>query len=162
MAALTADVHIPHKGTPTKIELPATGADTFYAGALVWLDVSNNTGQVQVASIAAGDVVVGICAEQTVTTAAADLVPIYVDGVWALAVSATAATDVGAYACFDIDGTATDNEADAVNSADITLAANDVLLGTIIGQNQEETGRWWVKFTPGALYSTTLGWVNPI
>lgn len=164
MAALAADVHIPHKGNieDWKISLPATGADTFYAGALAFIDVSNNTGQIQVASLAAGDVLAGIVAKQTVTTAAADLVEIYVGGLWALAVGGVAATDVGAFAVADVDGTLTDNEADLVASVDITIAANDILVGPIIGQNQEETGRWWVRLTPGYIYSATLGWVQAI
>lgn len=167
MAALSADVHIPHKGTPTKISLPATGADTFYAGALVFIDVSNNTGQVQVASLAATDVLAGICAKQVTTTAAGDLVEVYIDGVHALPLSAVAATDVGSFAVCDINGTWTDNPADVVAAVDITLATNDVLVGPIIGQNTDETDKWWVRLTPGYVYDLALGtggigWHNPI
>ena len=67
MAALTADVHIPHLGTPTKIAVKAVGADTFFAGALVFADGTNGKAQVVPA---ATDAFLGICAKQVVAAAA--------------------------------------------------------------------------------------------
>jgi len=163
MAALTADVHIPHLGpSPDKLSFPATGADTFFAGALVWLDISNNTGQVQVASIADGDIIAGICAKQVTTTAAGDLVELYINGTWALAVGSMVATDIGSAVVSDISGTITDNEADLVAAVDITIGAGDVLVGLSKAINTEETTRIWTELNLGWRYSATLGWVEPI
>jgi hypothetical protein len=157
MAALTADVHIPHLGTPTKIAVKAVAADTFYAGALVFAD--GTTGKAQVVP-AATDSFLGICAAQVVATAADDLVEIYVDGIWALAFTGVAEVDVGQTVVVDMSGGAlSDNEADLVSAADATIVAGDILIGKCIGINQEDTSRGWVQLHTPSGIANVLGWL---
>jgi hypothetical protein len=157
MAALTADVHIPHKGTPTKLSVKAVGADTFFAGALVYADATSGKAQAVPAS---GDFFIGICAKQVVAAAADALVDIYVDGLWALAYGSAAEGDQGEAIVIDVvGGTLSDNEADLVTGTAATLAANDILIGKMLAMNYEETSRAWVQLMPGWIYSATLGWV---
>ncbi len=158
MAALTADVHIPHLGTPTKLSVKAIGADTFFAGALVFADSANGKAQVVPAS---GDAFLGICATQVIATAADDLVEIYIDGCHALAFAGAAEADVGNVVVIDIGGgTLTDNEADVVSAADATVAAADILIGKCIGLNRDEVTRGWVQLhlTSGIATSAGIGW----
>jgi len=158
MAAMTADGLMPHKGTPTKLTVKAITGDVFYKNALVYADAT--TGKAQVSVPAAGDVFIGICAEQVTTTAQNDPVDIYIDGVFAMAIETPAEGDVGDTAVVDIsDAGRTDNQTDAMTGTDATLAANDILLGKILAIDAEETGRAWVQIEPGWIYSTTLGWV---
>ncbi len=154
MAALTADVHIPHKGNldQYKIALPAVGADTFYAGAILYAD--ETSGKVQTTP-AAGDSFVGICAKQVVAAAADDLVEVYVGGVWALAYASAAEGDQGDVVVSDTSGTKSDNEADLVTLALAAFATDDVLIGKMIGMHQEETTRAWVILQPGFLWDDT-------
>lgn len=129
MASLTADAHVPHFGSPTCVDIPCTAADTFYAGAIVFADDDN--GKAQVGSLNAADNFLGICARQTVTAAADELVPVFVDGVHGFKISGTTAADIGHIAVMD-SSAITDNPDDLVAAADITEAANDTLLGTIV------------------------------
>lgn len=139
MAALTADVQIPALGaTAVKLALPAVGADTFYAGALVYADATNGKCQV---TMAAGDRFLGICAKQKVVAAADELVDVYVDGIFLLPFNGAAVDDVGEKVWMDTD-VATDNPADLLPDADITLAANDVLIGKCLGLSGSSG---WVK-----------------
>jgi hypothetical protein len=156
MAALTADVHIPHLGTPTKIKVKAVGADTFYAGALVFADGTNGKAQVVPA---ATDSFLGICAKQVVVSAADELVEIYVDGIWALAFTGVAEVDVGQTVVVDMTGTLSDNEADLVSAADATIVAGDILIGKCIGINEEETTRGWVMLHTPSGVANVLGWL---
>ena len=156
MAALTADVHIPHLGTPTKLSVKAVGADTFFAGALVFAD--GTTGKAQVVP-AATDSFLGICAAQVIATAADDLVEVYVDGIHALAFTGVAEVDVGQTVVVDMSGTLSDNEADLVSAADATIVAGDVLVGKCLGINREETTRGWVQLHTGSGVANALGWL---
>lgn len=150
--ALTADVHIPHKGTPTKVAIPAIGADTFFAGALVYADDAN--GKVQ-AVPAAGDVFLGIVAKQVVATAANDLVEVYVDGIHALAYGSAAEGDQSASICLNIGTTQSDDEGD-MSALDLAgLATDDILIGKMIAMNAEETSRAWVRLIPGFKWEDT-------
>ncbi len=155
MAALTADVHIPHLGTPTKISLKAIGADTFYAGALLFADGTN--GKLQ-AVPAATDSFIGICAKQKVVTAADELVEVYVDGIHALAFTGVAEVDVGQTVVVNMDGTLSDNETDLESAADATIVAGDILIGKCIGINREETTRGWVMLHVPSGVANVLGW----
>ena len=155
MAALEADVHIPHLGTPTKISVKAIGADTFFAGALVFADGTNGKAQVVPA---ATDSFLGICAKQVVATAADDLVEIYVDGIHALAFTGVAEADVGQTVVVDMTGTLSDNETDLVSAADATIVAGDILVGKCIGINAEETTRGWVMLHTPSGVANVLGW----
>jgi len=163
MAALANDAQVSQLGSSAvKITLPCVKADTFYSGAVVWLDVSGDTGQVQVDSIAAGDRIAGICAKQQTTTAAADEVEIYVGGIWEMPCAAgVTATDVGYWLVHDIGATQTDNPADLVASVDASngLEANDACMGLILGL--PSTARVIVNcgVLQGSIYSATLGWV---
>ncbi len=157
MAALTADVHIPHLGTPTKLSVKAIGADTFFAGALVFADSANGKAQVVPAT---GDAFLGICAKQVVA-ATDDLVEIYIDGTHAIAFAGAAEADVGNVVVIDIGGgTLTDNEADVVSAADATVAAADILIGKCVGLNADEPARGWVQLhvTSGIATSAAIGW----
>lgn len=156
MAVLDADVHIPHKGTPTKMAMPCAGADIFYAGALLYADAAD--GLVQ-ALPAAGDVFAGICAKQVTTTAANDLVEVYVDGIHALAYASAAEGDQMDHIVIVALGTLSDNEADAQVVLTGALAGNDIRIGKMRGMNQQDTSRAWIELHPGEVWSLTLGWV---
>ena len=92
MGALTADVHISHRGVAKKITVKAIGADTFFAGSLVFADKDNGKAQLLPAS---GDHFLGICTKQVIATAADDLVEIYSHGEFALSFIGAAEADVG-------------------------------------------------------------------
>jgi hypothetical protein len=158
MAALSADVDLPHKGdlSEHKISVKSITADTFYKGALVFADATN--GKAQVSTPAAGDVFLGICAKQVVAETD-DLVDIYTGGLWAIPFVGAAEGDVGDVCIVDVGTTPTDNPAETVTGADATLAANDLLIGKIIAIDIEEITSGWVQLRPGWLYSATLGWV---
>ena len=158
--ALTADIHIPHLGTPTKLKVKAIGADTFFAGALVFAD--GTSGKAQVVP-AATDSFLGICAKQVVATAADQLVEIYVDGIWALAFAGVAEADVGQVVIVDMDGGAlSDDEGDLVAAADSAgnePVAGDILIGKCVGINEEETTRGWVMLHTPSGIANVLGWL---
>jgi len=161
MAALTAAVDLQHKGNleKWKLSVKCVGADTFYAGALVYGDATNGKCQ---AVPAAGDVLLGICAKTTTTTAANQLVPIYTGGLWAMACTvAVVEGDVGDVLIMDISAAQTDNPADCVTGAAATLADNDILVGKILAVDANDATRCWVMLTPGYIYDATgvLGWV---
>jgi hypothetical protein len=143
MAALAADAHHPHKGNleDFKLAVKAVGADTFYAGALVFGDASNGKAQVTCAS---GDTFLGICARQVVATAADDLVEIYTAGLWLLPVTGAAEGDVGELVCVDISANS-DNPADLLVFADLTPATNDLAIGEVKAIDIAETTKAWVQ-----------------
>lgn len=134
MAILIADtiVNVLTEGA-VKVSIPCTGPDTFYKGAIVWTDTSGGTGLAQVGSLASGDRILGICAENITTTAANDLVTVYVRGLFQCpAMTNVTGADIGDFAVMDASGTITDNPADLVASGDITLDDNDAVLGRIV------------------------------
>ena len=156
MAVLSADVHIPNLGTPTKLTVNAiAGGDTFYKGALVFADATLGLAQVLPA---ASDKFLGVCAKQVVA-AAGDPVEIYVDGIWAFAISGLAATDVGDAVIMDADGTLSDNEADLVGATGATVAVTDILIGKCLGITTEETTRGWTMLHHGGGVANVLGWL---
>lgn len=154
MAILAADSTVSMYGEGLKVPMPCTGADIFYKGAIVWSDTSGGTGLAQVGSLAAGDRVLGICAEQTTTTAAGDLVPVYIFGAFEFpAMTNVTGADVGDWCVFDVSASITDNPADCVASGDITLAVNDAVVGKIVSYVNSraivQLGNW-----TGAIYGT--------
>lgn len=160
MAALTGDANVNFEGTPKKTTMYAAAAYTFRKGSLVWVDRTSGgatVGYVQNTSIAAGDRILGICAEAVTTTAIGDPVSVYVDGVFSLPKAAgTTAADVGDYLIHDISATQTDNPADCVAGVDATVAANDVMVGRIL---RIENGQVVIDLKPGAIYDALIGWV---
>jgi hypothetical protein len=135
MAVLAGDTLFQQIGAVVKMSLPCSGADTFYRGAVVWCDLTSGgatVGQVQCASIAAGDRVAGIIPYQQTTAAAGDLVEFIIQGLVVLPVgSNVAAADTLSLLLHDISATQTDNPADCVSSLDTTEAANDCIVGRI-------------------------------
>lgn len=139
MSALTADLHLDHKGDPEIIELPAAGADTFFKGAVAVVDTA---GRVQVAGHAAGDRFAGIVVERCVAAAQGDLVKIARGGVWKLPVTGGAITDQESLIHVDISG-ASDNPADLlVEGAGGLESGVDPAMGTCV--KFEATGSLWV------------------
>ncbi len=156
MAALTADVQISHRGPAKKITVKAIGADTFFAGAMVFADGANGKAQVVPA---ATDHFLGICVKQVVATAANDLVEIYSEGEFALAFIGAAEADVGDAVVIDMNGTLSDNQTDIVSAIDATVAAGDILVGRCSGLNEEETSLGWVELHKGGGVANVLGWL---
>ena len=156
MAALTADVHHPRRGNVKKITVKAIGADTFFAGALVFADASLGKAQVVPAS---ADHFLGICVQQVVATAADDLVEIYSEGEFALAFAGAAEADVGDAVVIDVSGTKTDNAEDIVSAADATVAAGDILVGRCVSLNEDQTSLGWIELHKGGGVANLLGWL---
>lgn len=139
MAALTADVHLAHKGDPKIIELPAAGADTFYVGAVA---VADTGGRVQVAGHASGDRFVGIVTEQKVATAQGDLVKIATGGTWLLPVAGGAITDQESTIYVDISA-ASDNPADLLVEGGAVESGVDPAMG--VCTKFEASASLWVN-----------------
>ena len=153
MAVLANDLHVAHMsegvGAPCLMTVKAVGADTFFAGALVYLDSS--TGKAQVVP-ETGDRFYGICAKQVVATAADDRVDVYVGGIWLLPVVGAEEDDCGELICSDISAP-TDNPADLVSFGDLTPATNDIAIGRAISLDFDQTDHLWVALFPvGELY----------
>lgn len=128
MAALAADINVSSLGTPLKAEFSCNAADTHYQGSIVYVDTA---GGAQVTA-AAGDRVVGISTTKQVTTAAGQLIEVYINGLfWVPLGTNIAAADEGERLVSD-GPTNSDNFADMVAAGDITLAANDACVGRII------------------------------
>lgn len=161
MAALSADLVLNYQGRqPTKIPVPAIGADTFYKGALVFTDGTNGKAQAVPAS---GDMFIGICAEQVVAAAADDIVEVYCDGVWLLPYTTPVQADVGGMCKVDMGGTLSDNIADCLGPA-TAAAANDIAIGVIlaVGTSFESTVGW-VKLMPCLSFDGAIagsGWTT--
>ena len=159
MAALTGSVDLQHKGNldKWKLSVKAVGADTFYAGALVYGDATN--GKAQAVPVAT-DYLLGICAKTKVVTAADQMVEIYTGGLWAIPCTvAIVEGDVGDVLIMNIGTTQSDNPADLVTGTAATTGANDPLFGKILAVDATDVTRCWAMLTPGWIYSTTLGWV---
>jgi len=167
MAALTTAVHHEHKGNldKWKIGVKAIGADTFYAGALVYADVTSGKAQVTAATggnWADTDKFIGICAKTTVVTAADQLVEIYTGGLWSFLCDTTPVEgDVGDVLCMEADTLLTDNPADLATGAAAGLDDGDPLIGKIIAIDARDSNYCWVAIDPGWNYEATgvLGWV---
>ncbi len=127
MAAMSADVNVETQGNIETFGFSANAADTFFRGAVVWID----TGGGAQATAAAGDVPVGIILKNQVIASAGDEVEVMIRGLVGLPTS-LAVTDEGGRIGFDA-GTLTDNvDADAVMISGLTLADNDVILGRLL------------------------------
>ena len=154
MAALAADVNVSFIGSYKSVPLSANAADTYYKGAIVYIDTG---GGVQVTA-AAGDRPVGIVPYKQVITAAAQSVEVVVDAlVWLPVGTNIAAADEGDYLVND-GPTDTDNPADLVAGLDITAAANDAVVGKIL---KVTSTQMLVSIHPsftGHLYVATAGW----
>lgn len=148
MAELTADKHYAHLGTPTIFAFSANGADTFYAGALLFADTAGGVQAVP----AAGDHFVGIVTKQQIITAAGQLVEAYIDGYHHIPYTGAAAADEGEALYMDVTGTLSDNTADLVVGG--TAAANDILIGRVF---RVESGKAWTRLEPNKLFTAT-GW----
>lgn len=110
------------------ISVPCTAADIFYAGAIVWALAAGKFG----VAPAAGDRAVGICCKQVTTTAADQLVDIYIDGVFEFpTLASVTVADTGSGIIMPASGP-TDNPADCVSVEDATLAVNDCYIGRIV------------------------------
>jgi len=130
MAALSADVRCRIVGNNYIVDgFSANAADTFYKGAVVWIDAA---GGVQ-ATVADGDRILGISPKQQVIAAAGDLVEVVVFGlVWLPVGTNITAADEGSVCCNDASASQTDNPADLYAASAITLeAAKDSALGVI-------------------------------
>ncbi len=156
MSALSADVHHPRRGRTKKIVVKAIGADTFFAGALVFADSANGKAQVVPAD---SDHFLGVCVKQVVATAADDLVEIYSEGEFAFAFAGAAEVDVGNAVVIDVSGAKTDNPEDIVSAADATIVAGDILVGRCSGLNEEQTSLGWVELHKGSGVANLLGWL---
>lgn len=153
MAALSADILARPQGSVHMRSGLANAADTYYRGAIVYIDTG---GGVQVTA-AAGDRPIGICTRKQVVSAG-DRVEFVWFGVIRLPLgSGIAAADEGDLLVND-GPTDTDNPADMVAAGDITPAANDACIGKIleVGSNYMD-----IAITPGLtgmLYVATVGW----
>ena len=131
--ALTADANFSSIGTPLKAPFSCNAADTFYQGAIVFTDAG---GGVQVTHAATLDRVLGISPKQQVTTAAADIVEVYVKGTfWVPVGSNISAADEGDMLMLDASETSTDDFADTVAMMDTgtyTAAIHDSVVGQIL------------------------------
>lgn len=127
MAALSADAPVTTGANTRLMKLPCTGADTFYAGAVVVYDLSG--GFVQVPTGGAADEIAGIVAEQVTTTAEGDDVLVYTEGEFLLPVDSAAQGDVGDLVFRDISAN-TDNPADLLAAG--AAATADIAIGRAI------------------------------
>jgi hypothetical protein len=133
MAALAADTNGSIVGTPVIAKFSANAADTFYRGAIVYIDTA---GGAQV-TYATGDRPLGISPKNQVIAAAADEVEVLIEGlVWLPVGAAVAAADEGELLIADVSATPTDNPADMVSFGDTVasdvLADNDAVVGRIL------------------------------
>jgi len=132
MALLAADVHIPVlAGSGVKLGIPAVGADTFFAGALIAGDQTNGKCQVMGSPASTdGDTFLGICAKQKVVAAADELVEVYISGIFLIPFTGAVVTDVGQRLFMDLD-VDTDNPGDTLIEAEITVADGDFYIGNV-------------------------------
>lgn len=131
MANVTTVKPIKYYGTPNKVDVPVNAAATYYAGQLVFSDVASTESGYAVQTPASTDTFIGVCAETITVTAQGDLIPVYVAGIFGFKISGTTAADIGDVACIDASGI-TNNPDDVVAQTDITEAANDQIIGTIV------------------------------
>ena len=143
MAVLAADINISAVGNTRNTQFSANGADTYYKGAVVFID----TGGGLQALPAAGDRCAGVIPYQQTVTAASDEVEVIVEGlVWMpLGLNITAANE-GGILFVNMDGTLSDNVADMPSAIDITIAENDIAIGRIL---RVTSTRMLIGLTPG-------------
>ena len=156
MGVLAADA-LANEASGSNIETlgrPCSGADTFYRGAVVYLDAATCTVQVVPAS---GDIILGICTKTQTTTAANELVEVVTAGaVWLPLGTGVAADNAGDLVCQDITATQSDNPADFIPLDDLTPAAGDTAIGPLLGLTATQM---LVRITPQN-YVATIGWVG--
>lgn len=153
MAALGADSPCKYHGDPEKFSFACVGALTFYGGALAF--IKKGTGGVQPTPAASYNFA-GIVCQKTVTTAAAQEVPIFTDGYFLVPTGAAiTAADEGDLAIMNLDGTLSDNPADLVSNLDATGVVTDVAVGRIM---RVTTEGMWLKLVHN-ICVTNVGWV---
>ena len=128
MALVSADVNVETEGSIRLFGFSANAADTYFRGAIVWVDTG---GGVNAGTMATGDFPIGVCLKRQVIATAGDEVEVCIDGVIGLP-TALAVTDEGFTLGFDASGTITDNIADAVLLSGLTLADDDTILGRLL------------------------------
>lgn len=129
MAAMTVDQMLPSFGPLTKIDIEVVGADTFFAGAVVFAD--DTTGLAQVGSLNVADHIIGFSPYNQQPTVANELITLIRRGIIGIPISGTTVADIGRYCVLD-SSAITDNPADLQASGDLTDAADDIALGTIV------------------------------
>lgn len=130
MGDLTADVvGMTHQGNPTIISFGIGVADTFYKGALVFIDTG--TGLAVTDGISDGDVFVGFAVENKVA-AIGDFIEVAIDGVWTFTNSKMAIAESGENLIHDNSGDS-NNPADLDSATGITEESGiDQFIGTIL------------------------------
>jgi len=135
MGVLTADLNVSGVGPQITLPFVANAADTYYRGAIVWIDTA---GGVQV-TWGAGDRAIGYSPKKQ-TPAVGDLVEVVVFGAaWFPAITGVAAGDEGNTIVFDADTPPTDNIDDADSGEGITEAAGDIRVGRIMRYTASKT-----------------------
>lgn len=133
MAALTTEINLPFIGTPNKSAGVCNAALTFFKGAIVYADATSGklcrTG-------AAGTRAMGIITHTQITTAADQVVEYWSSGIFQFpTLSGVTIADQGENIIVDQSVAVTDNPADCLASGDVTLAANDILIGKLLWMN---------------------------
>ncbi len=151
MAALSESLQISVVGESNSVQLVANSADTYFRGAVVYIDTD---GGCQVAADGS-DLIVGICPREQ-TVAAGGLVEVIVSGcVWLPLTSNLAASDEGLMLHMDVGGL-TDNPDDADSTAGNAAAAGDVSIGRILRFTATQT---LIRLEPLKEYADLVGWV---
>lgn len=129
MGALTGDVYVTTIGAADRAGFSANGADTFYKGALVFIDTNGGVQSVP----AAGDRCLGVSAFKQVTTVAGQEIEVFFEGLfWVPLGSGITAADEGDYLMMTAAGTLSDNFADTVSATDVPIDVNDLIIGQIV------------------------------
>jgi hypothetical protein len=155
--ALTADLNVSTEGVPKIASVQVDQADTWYRGALIWVDLTN--GLATCANMLSGDRILGICTKKQTTTAANQKIDIMVGGlIWLPKAAGTGIADIGDWLNWNA-GTALTDDPTALQSAtDATLAAPDAKVGQILDVDLTLL-MVLVNLKPGTVYSATLGWI---
>ena len=155
MAVLAADKNVSSIGASTITGFAVNVADTYYRGAIVYVDTGGGSQVVPVA----GDRCLGISPKKQVL-ATTDLAEVLVSGViWLPVGTAVEAEDEGDLLILDISATQSDNPSDLVSAGDTTLGADDVAVGTILKVTATQMLVRIGDFT-GRLYdATAAAWV---
>lgn len=128
MANVTGVKPIRYYGTPTKVDVPVEAAATYYAGQLVFRDLTHGYA---VQTPASQDTFIGVCAETVTVSAAGDLIPVYVAGVFGFKISGAAVTHIARPVVADASGV-TNNPDDLVTLVGLTDAADDQIIGQCV------------------------------
>ncbi len=157
MAALSAAVQIPMIGPMTKLGVQGFGAsypEVFYAGAVVWTDAAN--GLAQTAGGTTGDRVIGICAETVTTTAANQIVNVYVGGLMLIKYATPIVGDTGQMLVSLASAANTDNPAELDATVAFGPATDDAAVGRILAIDTGVTAGW-VQLQCGAIGMADAG-----